>query len=111
MINVFKFCVFVFNRTVCLISGHKKVVPMLIEDDNFIYSKGCPRCKLPLRMPDYIKNMPPPPSRLNDLSCDLELWNKFREEEKQKIIDNINAEQNGKNTKESKRSGKLGKRM
>lgn len=79
---------FVFNRTMCLFFGHKQVVNMLIETECSINSKGCPRCKLPLSMPEFWKNMPPPP---NSTPEQLESWNKYYEQKRLEVIARANG--------------------
>ena len=88
LIKPFVIARFVFNRTICLFFGHKPVVNMLIETEYSINSRGCPRCKLPLRMPEFWKNMPPPP---NSTPKQLESWHKYYESKRAEVVARANG--------------------
>jgi len=54
------------KKIICFLIGHKKSIPMLFEDNDVIFVRGCPRCKTPLGMPEVWKGCPPPPNSTKD---------------------------------------------
>ena len=79
------------SRLLCFLFGHKKSVPMLIEDEETIYTHGCPRCGTPMGLPAAWKNITPPP---NSNEEQVKTWNEFKE----KLYDVIRASVSEKDT-------------
>lgn len=52
-----------WNKVVCYFKGHKKAVPMYFEDEQYVFTRGCPRCNCTMGSPQLLKNMGPPPGK------------------------------------------------
>lgn len=80
------------KKIICYLIGHKKYVPMLIENDNYIYIYGCPRCGKPQNILTAIwKTMPPPPTRTKQ---EAENWRLIREDYFEQVRRNVKRESN-----------------
>jgi transcription elongation factor Elf1 len=69
----------------CLFFGHNKV-SMLIENNDYIYTSGCSRCKQPTSLPSVWKHTPPPP---NSTSEQLDEWFKFVEDKYEHVRNSV----------------------
>lgn len=78
----------IMRRFTCFLFGHKKAVPMLNEDENYIFTKGCPRCKEPLGWCATWKSMPHPP---NSTPEQLQSWKDYLEQHWKEVRASVNG--------------------
>jgi hypothetical protein len=74
------------KKIICFLLGHKKSIPMLHENEDFIFTKGCPRCGTHLGWPATWKTMPDPP---NSTPEQLKSWRDYLKSHWQEVRDSV----------------------